>query len=158
MSARDKNEEGKINTLEQEEDTVKDVLKEWDITINHNYFRAEKGVRPALHKLFSYSMIYLGYIMKFYYLTFTNDQLILFEAPDSRDAVKENSTRIKYEDIEKFTVEKKFIKYCIQFKYDSKHYYFYIDADGAYSFTGLNTSDINFHSLKERNFMGLLNK
>lgn len=148
----------KINTLEQEEDTVKDILKQLDITINNNYFRAEKGVRPALHKLFSYSMIYLGYIMKFYYLTFTNDQLILFEAPDSRDAVKENITRIKYEDIEEFTVEKKFIKYYIQFKYDNKQYYFYIDADGAYSFTGLNTSDTNFHSLKKRNFMGLLNK
>lgn len=147
-----------INNIENEENQVKELLEDSSIIINHNYFRAEKGVQPILHRILSFSMIYLGNIMKFYYLTFTSDHLILFNIDGLNDKIEDHIFRIKYADIENFAVNKIFIDYCIQFKYDSKQYYFYIDADGGYNITDLTASQRNFQSLKEKDFMGLLKK
>lgn len=143
---------------EHEEEAVKNVLRDLGVPLNHNYFRAEKGFRPALHKIFHYSSLYLMSIARNYYLTFTDDQLIIFKAVGLQGNAEDYITKIKYEDIRDFSAYKTFIKYCIQFKYGNKQYYFYIDADGSYSFTGTNTSNTNFHLLREKNFMGLLNK
>lgn len=145
-----------IYTAEQEGILLEEILKDLGIALNHNYFRAEKGVRPLLHKLFSYSMIYRGHIMKFYFLVFTEDQLILLNSDGLQGSIEKNISKINYEDIKEFTITRRFIYYCVQFEYNNKRFYFYIDADGVYSFTGLNYSDKNFHFLKERNFMGLL--
>lgn len=145
-----------IYTAEQEGKVFEEILRDLGIELNNNYFRAEKGFHPFIHRILSSSRIIKGYFMKSYFLVFTSDQLILMYRDNSKSSIDDNIVKMDYEDIQNFDVTQNFAYYCLQFKYDDKQFYFHIDADGVFSLTERNYSDENFHALKDKDFMGLL--
>lgn len=146
-----------VYSIEEERKLLEKKLKSLGIILNRNYFSAHKGLHPLLSIPLSFSPIYYVFIIKFCYLVFTNDQLILLFSDFSKPEKEDHIQKINYSQVNDFTLTK-YIKYdCIQFTYDGQPYYFYTDYDNwTHYYLGSNYSIDNFLNLKEQNFMGLL--
>ncbi|SFK61721.1 hypothetical protein SAMN04488569_10586 [Marinilactibacillus piezotolerans] len=148
-----------IYTIEQEKEVLEETMKSLGYNLNHNYFIADRGLRPFLQAIFDHYPISVSMFLGSYSLLFAEDHLVMLNMKYLEyDDPKKYVQKIKYEEITDFFVSRPFIKYCLGFKANGKRYYFYIDANGSYSFTGLNYSDKNFQYLLEDHFKGLLKR
>ncbi|MFC6464889.1 hypothetical protein ACFP65_07900 [Marinilactibacillus sp. GCM10026970] len=144
-----------IYTKEQEREVLEETLRDMGYYLNHNYFIAERGIRPDLQWYFNWSHYITAYF-GFYCLLFEEDHLVMLSLKYLQNDPEKHSLKINYADITDFFISRPLIQYCLGFKVENKRYYFYIDANASYSFTGLDFSDKNFHYLMENHFKGLM--
>ncbi|WP_413527610.1 hypothetical protein [Marinilactibacillus psychrotolerans] len=146
-----------IYTIEQQKEVLEETMKSLGYNLNHNYFIADRGLRPFLQAIFDHYPISVSMFLGSYSVLFAEDHLVMLSMKYLEyDNPEKYVQKIKYEEITDFFVSRPFVKYCLGFKANGKRYYFYIDANGSYSFTGLNYSDKNFQYLLEDHFKGLL--
>lgn len=146
-----------IYTIEQEKEVLEETMKSLGYNLNHNYFIADRGLRPFLQAIFDHYPISVSMFLGSYSVLFAEDHLVMLSMKYLKyDNPEKYVQKIKYEEITDFFVSRPFVKYCLGFKANGQRYYFYIDANGSYSFTGLNYSDKNFQYLLEDHFKGLL--
>ncbi|WP_208560802.1 hypothetical protein [Marinilactibacillus kalidii] len=144
-----------IYTKEQELEVLEKTYRRLGYYLNHNYFVAERGVRPY----FQWYLNWSGYVTAFLgfdYLYFAENHLLILKMKFLQDNSEKYIFKIDYKNITDFSVSRPIIKYCLQFKAEGKQYYYYIDASGSYSFNGPDYSARNFNYLLENHFKGLL--
>lgn len=152
----------KIYTVEEELRQLESFLQNENIENNHNYVRMEKGPKPFLYTLITFSHQVRFTLLDFYFLVFTKDSLIILSKTKEDKFSLKNMTTIKHTDIRDFTFKEIWGADCIYFKYLDKEYYFYLSdwvtnriLDKLLNYPVKNVSHENLSYLEEMDFMGL---
>lgn len=150
-------------TIQDEKNKLERFLKKENIEVNHNYLRMEKGPKPLLYRVITFSHQLRFKSLKQYFLIFTADYLILLFQDEEYKFTTNNMVKINHNDIHNFSFQRKYGDYCIFFTHSNEDYNFYLNdrlssriLDKVFNLKKLNYSYENLAFLKENNFMGLL--
>lgn len=106
-----------IYTIEQEKEVLEETMKSLGYNLNHNYFIADRGLRPFLQAIFDHYPISVSMFLGSYSVLFAEDHLVMLSMKYLEyDDPKKYVQKIKYEEITDFFVSRPFVKYCLGLK------------------------------------------